>query len=59
VVGELPESPLEGSGSTRSFDCVVVRVADDNFAQDDMKRRVTKLTAIEFASAVTSVAAFV
>jgi hypothetical protein len=33
--GNLPESPLQGSRNTESFDCVVVRFADGHFAQDD------------------------
>jgi hypothetical protein len=36
---ELPESPLQPFSCKSSFDCVIVRFADDNFAQND---RLTK-----------------
>jgi hypothetical protein len=32
---EFPEAPRELPACAGSFDCVVVRCADDNFAQDD------------------------
>jgi hypothetical protein len=35
VRGEFPDAELPGSTNLGSFDCVVVRFADDNFAQDD------------------------
>jgi len=35
LLGELPEIAAVGLESARSFDCVVVRFADDYFDQDD------------------------
>jgi len=35
VMREFPESPLQGSRNTGSFNCVVAREADDYSAQDD------------------------
>ena len=34
-LGELPETPLPGPAFLGSFDCVVLRFAQDNSAQDD------------------------
>jgi hypothetical protein len=33
--GEFPEAALPIQTNTRSFDCIVVRFANNNFAQDD------------------------
>jgi hypothetical protein len=41
---ELLESFLQGSRYAGSFDCVVVRVADDNFAQDDKQKKTLRMT---------------
>jgi len=50
VIREFPESPLQGSRNTGSFDCVVVRFADGYVAQDDKYKRRFNIEAAEGAA---------